>query len=315
MGTTAAEAYAPWRTEVKGQRIAVIGATQVLDTRAHHRWTGHRHPGRAGVGQGRRPPGGRRARGPARQRHRRGLPPLGHRAGIVPQPAAEGAGPGPLQAAGADIIVGGHAHVLLGGGLLDNAFVDYGLGNYFFYATAGNRADSGVVTVTDHRSPHRRLPVPPAHISGGQARALTGPAADHGRRGLERLAPVHRPHALVSGRARRPDPGRGPRPAGLHRRLPVPVPRRRRGGPPTRSRRFLGGQRGRRVAQRAGPALRGAGREPGGVVGDAGAAAAGAGFRVVGAHTDSPNLRVKPRPDGDASGWRRSGSRSTAACC
>ncbi|HEY5155416.1 MAG TPA: M18 family aminopeptidase [Acidimicrobiales bacterium] len=41
--------------------------------------------------------------------------------------------------------------------------------------------------------------------------------------------------------------------------------------------------------------------------GDAGAAAAGAGFRVVGAHTDSPNLRVKPRPDADGPGWRQLG--------
>lgn len=41
--------------------------------------------------------------------------------------------------------------------------------------------------------------------------------------------------------------------------------------------------------------------------GDAGAAAAGAGFRVIGAHTDSPNLRVKPRPDTGAGGWRQLG--------
>jgi len=41
--------------------------------------------------------------------------------------------------------------------------------------------------------------------------------------------------------------------------------------------------------------------------GDAGAAAAGAGFRVVGAHTDSPNLRVKPRPDKVGWGWRQLG--------
>jgi aspartyl aminopeptidase len=41
--------------------------------------------------------------------------------------------------------------------------------------------------------------------------------------------------------------------------------------------------------------------------GDVGAAAAGAGFRVVGAHTDSPNLRVKPRPDTVSGPWHQLG--------
>ena len=41
--------------------------------------------------------------------------------------------------------------------------------------------------------------------------------------------------------------------------------------------------------------------------GDAGAAAGGDGFRVIGAHTDSPNLRVKPRPDTGRAGWRQLG--------
>ncbi|MCP3853754.1 MAG: M18 family aminopeptidase [Actinomycetia bacterium] len=35
--------------------------------------------------------------------------------------------------------------------------------------------------------------------------------------------------------------------------------------------------------------------------------AAGSGFRLAGAHTDSPNLRVRPRPDTDSVGWRQLG--------
>lgn len=35
--------------------------------------------------------------------------------------------------------------------------------------------------------------------------------------------------------------------------------------------------------------------------------AADTGFRIVGAHTDSPNLRVKPRPDTGRAGWRQLG--------
>ena len=66
--------------------------------------------------------------------------------------------------------------------------------------------------------------------------------------------------------------------------------------------------RGRRLAEAAGSPLPAPRREPGGV-GRAtrGAAAGGAGFRIIGAHTDSPNLRVKPRPDTGRAGWRQLG--------
>ena len=58
-----------------------------------------------------------------------------------------------LVAAGADIIVGTHAHVLLGGGYLGSAYVDYGLGNFAFYDNSPpeNASGSLVVTATGRR--------------------------------------------------------------------------------------------------------------------------------------------------------------------
>ena len=38
-----------------------------------------------------------------------------------------------LAAAGADVVVGSHAHVLLGSGWLDDTYVNYGLGNFLWY--------------------------------------------------------------------------------------------------------------------------------------------------------------------------------------
>lgn len=51
-----------------------------------------------------------------------------------------------LADAGADVIVGTHAHVLLGAGMLDSAYVSYGLGNFYWYH--GNQAETGVLRLT-----------------------------------------------------------------------------------------------------------------------------------------------------------------------
>ena len=48
-----------------------------------------------------------------------------------------------LSAAGADVIVGSHAHVLLGSGWLDDTYVDYGLGNFLWYHNG--EPDTGVL--------------------------------------------------------------------------------------------------------------------------------------------------------------------------
>ena len=55
-----------------------------------------------------------------------------------------------LAAAGADAVVGTHAHVLQGAGWRpDGKFVAYGLGNYFWWRSFGNdQDDNGVLTLT-----------------------------------------------------------------------------------------------------------------------------------------------------------------------
>ena len=176
MGNDATEAYAPWRIDVKGQRIAVFGATQVIDSELITAWTAT--DTKAGLASAKDVPRLVAAVRAARADSDTIVVYVhwGTERVSCPNPQQKELAKA-LQAAGADIIVGGHAHVLLGGGRIDNAFVDYGLGNYFFYATAGNRADSGVVTVTATGRRIDGYQFTPAHISGGQAHTVTGPAA------------------------------------------------------------------------------------------------------------------------------------------
>ncbi len=53
-----------------------------------------------------------------------------------------------LVKAGADIVIGSGAHVLLGGGYLGGAYVDYGLGNFAFYDDTAPETDSGTLIIT-----------------------------------------------------------------------------------------------------------------------------------------------------------------------
>jgi poly-gamma-glutamate synthesis protein (capsule biosynthesis protein) len=54
-----------------------------------------------------------------------------------------------LSDAGADVVVGSHAHIVQGAGVLDDTYVAYGLGNFVWY-TSGSEAASttGVLTLT-----------------------------------------------------------------------------------------------------------------------------------------------------------------------
>jgi poly-gamma-glutamate synthesis protein (capsule biosynthesis protein) len=106
-----------------------------------------------------------------------------------------------LGAAGADIIVGSHAHVLLGAGWKGETYVDYGLGNFLWYHD--HQPNTGVLTVRIRDGHVVDDAFAPARIGGdGPPRPLSGPprrAAISDWRGLRHC----------TGLARRPSAGSG----------------------------------------------------------------------------------------------------------
>ena len=170
------EAFAPFSAEVRGQRIAVIAATQVLDSELIDAWTATAtHAGMASakrvdrlVEEVRR----------ARATHdtvvvflhwgvEKATCPTGDQQALART----------LTAAGADVVVGGHAHRLQGGGRLGEALVHYGLGNFLFKENSAEGARTGVleVTVTGRRIDGYRWV--PGRISGSVPRPLAGAEA------------------------------------------------------------------------------------------------------------------------------------------
>ena len=82
-----------------------------------------------------------------------------------------------LADAGADIIIGGHAHRLQGAGMLGNAFVGYGLGNFDFTAVGDGAEKTGVIRVTVTGRHIDGYEFVPGVIRGGVATPLTDDAA------------------------------------------------------------------------------------------------------------------------------------------
>lgn len=173
IGLDDVEAYSPYRATVRGQRIAILGATQVLDNHLASAWTaGLRKPGLASAKKVARL---LKAVTAARQtadtvvvflhwgrelercatKDQRWLAEL-------------------LVGAGADVVVGGHAHRLLGTGRKGKALVSYGLGNFVWYGTSKLSTQTGVllVTVTGRRVDGYRWV--PARVVDGVPRPLTG---------------------------------------------------------------------------------------------------------------------------------------------
>ena len=182
IGANEAEAYKPWRTTINGQRIAVLGATQVIDSNLRASWTAG--PDHAGLASAFRVSTLLSAVRAARRSADIVVVylhwgteyqdcPNGQQFALAPQ----------LVKAGADVVVGSHAHEQLGAGWLGHAYVDYGLGNFVFYASGGGATTrSGVLTLTVHRHAVTKATWTPAEIASGVPVPLYGAAADAGRR-------------------------------------------------------------------------------------------------------------------------------------
>lgn len=179
-GPSSAQAYRPYRVTVHGRRIAVFGATQVLDATTVDAWTaGPDRPGLASA----KPEGGGLERLVAAVRDAARdtdtvivMVHWGREGEHCPIPRQQQLAT-TLRGAGADVVVGGHAHRVGGGGFLGDTVVHYGLGNLVFYAEGGPGTQSGALTVTIAPDDRTTMQWRPAELRRGVATALRGPAA------------------------------------------------------------------------------------------------------------------------------------------
>jgi poly-gamma-glutamate synthesis protein (capsule biosynthesis protein) len=170
------QAYAPVRRTVNGQRIAVLGATQVLDDHLIVAWTAG--PAKPGLASAKDVPRLLRAVRQARRTSDTVVVYLHWGVELMQCPTSDQRTLArQLVAAGADVVVGGHAHRLQGAGRMGRAFVAYGLGNFVWYGTSDLSTQTGVlfVTVTGRRVSGYRWA--PARIMDGVPRPLAGAEA------------------------------------------------------------------------------------------------------------------------------------------
>ena len=147
IGQNASQAFASYQAVLHGQHIGVIAATQVIDSDLQTTWTATAtQPGLASAYDIADLVDAVQA---ARKIDDTVIVFLhwGVELDTCPDPLQEPLA-NELVKAGADIVIGSHAHVLLGGGYLGSAYVDYGLGNFAFYNTPAPTDQSGSLVIT-----------------------------------------------------------------------------------------------------------------------------------------------------------------------
>ena len=176
IGENAAQAFTPYRVTIDGQRIAVIAATQVIDSDLQESWTATAT--QAGLASAYDVDDLVQAVEQARKTADTVVVYVhwGTELDPCPNPLQE-----PLAQvlvdAGADIVIGTHAHVLLGAGYLGSAYVDYGLGNFAFYDNSPPENQSGALLVTVTGRHIDQVVWRPAVIEDDLPQPLSGAAA------------------------------------------------------------------------------------------------------------------------------------------
>lgn len=188
IGEDAEAAYEPWITEVRGQRIGVIAANDIFDSNLVSSWTAT--DDQAGIASAEEAHQDRLASVVAATRPEVDTLVVYLHYGVEKQTC-----PNPRQqelatlltGAGADIVVGAHAHRLQGMGYLGDQFVAYGLSNFVFKAPSAPGRRSGVLTVsaTGRRIDGYRWD--PAVLQGNVPYPLSGAAAEAERAAMDEL--------------------------------------------------------------------------------------------------------------------------------
>ncbi|MEN3357604.1 MAG: hypothetical protein V7637_1586 [Mycobacteriales bacterium] len=184
-GATAVQAYAPWYGTVAGRLVAVIGASQIKD-RTLSAWSAtDTSPGIASAFSSRLVASVQAARKRAEvvvvYLH------WGVEGNECPA-AAQAQLAGVLSRAGADVVIGTHAHLLLGGGWLGSTYVGYGLGNFVWWRDNAFSNDTGVITLTLQGRRVVAAYLTPAHIDArGVPQPVTGGAAGQVRSTWDRV--------------------------------------------------------------------------------------------------------------------------------
>lgn len=150
IGKDEVEAWSPWTTEVKGRKVVVFAATDVLEQNLDWK-AGPDTPGLAKVkdedGMAKLLDGVRAARQASPDDAIVVYLHSGIELQRCPTPRQQSTAQ-MLSEAGADVVIGSHAHLLQTTTSLGNTFVAYGMGNFVFEAYKVDTRSTGVLTVT-----------------------------------------------------------------------------------------------------------------------------------------------------------------------